>query len=69
MWSVASCEGIDAALTARCLDALYRLGIEKTHIDILAENALAHDYLTHSGWKRQTDIIRYPFNSSSDPNI
>jgi N-acetylglutamate synthase len=62
-------QGIGAALTGRCLDALHRLGIEKTHIDVLTENALAHDYWIRSGWKRRTDIIRYSFNSSRDPNV
>jgi N-acetylglutamate synthase len=62
-------QGIGTALVTRCLEALRGLGIEKTHIDVLAENGLAQEYWANSGWKRRTDIVRYSFTNSTDPNV
>jgi ribosomal protein S18 acetylase RimI-like enzyme len=61
--------GIGTALVTRCLDALRHLEIEKIHIDVLADNAVAHEYWTNSGWKRRTDIVRYSFTNSTDLNV
>jgi ribosomal protein S18 acetylase RimI-like enzyme len=61
--------GIGTALVTRCLDAMRELGIEKLHIDVLIENAQAHEFWTNSGWKRRTDIVRYSFTRSADPNV
>jgi N-acetylglutamate synthase len=61
-------QGIGTSLVSRCLEALRRLGIEKTHIDVLAGNEVAHRYWTNAGWKRRGDIVRYSFISSTDSN-
>jgi ribosomal protein S18 acetylase RimI-like enzyme len=62
-------QGIGTALVTRCLTALRRMEIEKVHIDVLADNTLAHEYWTNSGWKRRPDIVRYSFTNSTDPNV
>jgi ribosomal protein S18 acetylase RimI-like enzyme len=61
-------QGIGTALVTHCLDALRDFGIEKVHIDVLVDNTLAHEYWTNSGWKERTDITRYSFSNSTDPN-
>lgn len=61
-------QGIGTALVGRCLEALKRDGIEKTHIDVLVENQLGHEYWTKSRWQRRSDIVRYSFTNAPDPN-
>jgi ribosomal protein S18 acetylase RimI-like enzyme len=61
-------QGIGTALVTRCLDALQELGIEKTHIDVLMDNAIANDYWASAGWTRREDLVRYSFTRSKDPN-
>jgi ribosomal protein S18 acetylase RimI-like enzyme len=60
--------GIASALVAACLDALERLGIAKCHIDVLQTNDLAMAYWENRGWQRRTDIHRYSFIRSGNPN-
>lgn len=60
--------GIAHQLVTRCLDGLEALGILKTHIDVLQDNALANTYWTRQGWKRRDDIHRYSFNRSKNDN-
>lgn len=40
---------IGSALVTQCIDAGHRLGIEKIHLDALAENTLAIEYWINSG--------------------
>jgi ribosomal protein S18 acetylase RimI-like enzyme len=61
--------GIGAELVGRCIQTLGLLGIEKIHIDVLAENTQAQDYWTKRGWQMRGDIVRYSFTSSTDPNV
>jgi ribosomal protein S18 acetylase RimI-like enzyme len=60
--------GIGTELVGRCLRELKRLGIDKTHLDVLATNALAHQFWTSRGWKRRDDIVRFSFTNSANPN-
>ncbi len=62
-------KGIGTLLVHRCIAALQQIGIEKTHIDVLSENIAAHQYWTELGWQKRTDIIRYSFSTSPDPNV
>lgn len=62
-------QGIGTLLVTRCIVALKQLGIEKTHIEVLSENALGHQYWTNLGWQKRTDIVRYSFSTSQDPNV
>jgi ribosomal protein S18 acetylase RimI-like enzyme len=62
-------QGIGSVLVSRCIAALEQLGIQKTHIEVLTENTLGHQYWTSQGWQRRTDIVQYSFSSSEDPNV
>jgi ribosomal protein S18 acetylase RimI-like enzyme len=61
-------QGIGAVLVRRCLDALKDLGIDKIHLDVLADNLPAQRYWTRYGWKRRDDIVRFSFTTSADSN-
>jgi hypothetical protein len=52
----------------RCLKALEKLGILKTHIDVLIENEEANDYWERRGWQRRSDLHRYSMNRSGRDN-
>lgn len=43
-------QGIATKLIDRCLSRLETLGIFKTHIDVLVDNQLAHNYWIKQGW-------------------
>ena len=60
--------GIGTELVGRCLRELKRLGIDKTHLDVLAANAPAHQFWTSRGWKRRDDIVLFSFTNSANPN-
>ena len=60
--------GIASSLVDSCLDELARLGIQKSHIDVLQENHSAHSYWEGRGWKLRTDIRRYSFVRSGNDN-
>jgi N-acetylglutamate synthase len=60
--------GIANALVTHCLDALARIGIAKCHIDVFQTNAPAIAYWESQGWQRRTDIHRYSFIRSGNPN-
>lgn len=62
-------KGIGTLLVNRCIAALKQFGIEKTHIEVLSENTSGHQYWTNHGWQKRTDIIRYSFSTSDDPNV
>ena len=52
-------QGIANALVDRCLAALERLGILKSHIDVLRTNDAGQAYWQSQGWTLRTDIHRY----------
>lgn len=56
--------GIGRRLWTCCLDELEKLGILKTHIDVLVGNDLANRYWANAGWQKREDIFRYSFNRS-----
>jgi N-acetylglutamate synthase len=60
--------GIGTALVERSLAALRLLGIEKTHIDVLTDNTQAQEYWAKLGWRKRSDLVRYSFTNSADPN-
>ncbi len=62
-------QGIAKGLTNRCLDALMKIGILKTHIDVFIENDAANNFWKRNGWILREDINRYSYNSSNNPNI
>lgn len=60
--------GLGRALWSRCLDELEKLGILKTHLDVLVSNNLANRYWAKAGWVRRDDIHRYSFIRSGNGN-
>jgi hypothetical protein len=50
------------------LDGLQRAGIEKTLIDVFADNVDAIAFWNELGWEQREDLVRFSFNRSSDPN-
>ena len=61
-------QGIGRALVKQCVDGLAALGIEKYHLDVLKNNDAAARYWAGMGWKLRTDIDRYSFINSDNPN-
>jgi N-acetylglutamate synthase len=61
-------QGIGTVLVRSCLAALKECGIDKTHIDVLVENASAHGYWINAGWQKRIDIVRYSYITSADSN-
>lgn len=61
-------KGIARRLVASCLDALSRLGINKSHVEVLVTNTAAQAFWKHIGWHQSEDILRYSIISSGDDN-
>jgi N-acetylglutamate synthase len=61
-------QGIGRALVERCLTELEKIGILKSHIDILANNDSAILFWERLGWKRREDIHRYSFIRKGSQN-
>ena len=60
--------GVARALVGRCVAALAAQGIDKMHIDVLAENTAAMHFWEHLGWHRRQDIVRYSYVATADSN-
>ena len=62
-------KGIAKELVNKCLDALMKIGIMKTHIDVFKSNNAANRYWKKNGWILRKDINRYSYNYSNNPNV
>ena len=51
--------GVASALVERCLAALERQGIHKTHIDVYRDNAAGNGFWERAGWTRRDDTHRF----------
>lgn len=51
--------GVASALVERCLAALERQGIHKTHIDVYRDNAVGNGFWERAGWTRRDDTHRF----------
>ena len=60
--------GVANRMVERRLAALRETGIEKTHIDVLVDNASANRYWIRRGWQQRSDIHRYSMNRSGSEN-
>ncbi len=60
--------GIARALVSRCLDALAREGIDKVHLEVLANNESGNRYWERRGWTRRHDTHRYSLTLSNREN-
>ncbi|WP_397458540.1 GNAT family N-acetyltransferase [Pseudomonas asplenii] len=61
-------QGIASTLVERCLVELEKIGIYKTHIDVLVENTEAQEYWARRGWQKRDDIDRYSIIRSGNQN-
>jgi len=62
-------KGIANQLVQSCLLALEKIGILKTHIDVLTTNQAAHAYWQSQAWQLRTDIYRMSFVSKGSENV
>ncbi|OLO02864.1 hypothetical protein BTW07_17505 [Salinicola socius] len=52
--------GLARTMVDRCLTALLEAGIEKVHLDTLADNIEAHRFWRHLGWAdRRDEIVKF----------
>ena len=61
-------KGIANALVASCLGELEKLGIFKSHVDVMKTNASAAAFWERQGWKLRSDIDRYSLVRSGGQN-
>lgn len=61
-------KGIAHALVENCLGQLEKLGIFKSHVDVLKTNELAAAFWASQGWKLRSDIDRHSLVRSSREN-
>ena len=61
-------QGIGRALVESCLAELEKLGIFKTHIDVLTSNESAASYWLRQGWTLRKDIHRFSFIRAGGDN-
>lgn len=52
-------QGIALRLVTSCLKKLAEAGIDKTQVQVVVENDVAHDFWAGRGWQRRTDIVTY----------
>lgn len=62
-------KGIASELVESCLLALEKIGIFKTHLDVLTSNEAAQAYWTRQGWTLRTDIHRFSFVKNGGENV
>lgn len=60
--------GVGEKLFRSCLDALQKIGIQKTHLFVLKTNVLANKYWTNKGWQLRDDINMYSFTDPQHEN-
>jgi ribosomal protein S18 acetylase RimI-like enzyme len=61
-------QGIGEKLFTACLDALQKVGINKTHIFVFKTNGVANKFWANKGWHLRDEINMYSYNSSSNEN-
>ena len=61
-------QGIGKALLQAATSALHAIGIDKTHLMVLADNADAMAFYRHLGWSDRADVRLFSFTSSGNLN-
>ena len=61
-------KGIAQRMVSTCIGQLEKLGILKTHIDVLVTNKTAIRYWEKLGWKKRDDIYRFSYIKSGSNN-
>lgn len=60
--------GIADALVENCLSSLEKIGIRKSHVDVLKSNEAGATYWRRQGWTLREDIDRYSVVRSGNEN-
>ena len=60
--------GIATKLVERCLAALKKQGIEKSHVHVLKDNQAGRAYWSARGWTRRSEIVMYSFINGDNEN-
>lgn len=60
--------GIASALVERCLAALARVGILKSHVMILNTNEVGKRFWSEMGWQQRDDVELYSFINGGTEN-
>ena len=59
--------GVAGELVGHCLSALKSLGIEKSHVHVLKDNAVGRRYWSGRGWTERSEVVMYSFiNGEND---
>ncbi len=61
--------GIANTLLDTALTALAEIGIYKSHLFVMKDNASAQDFWETQACERRDDVVMYSFNVSDDPNV
>ena len=61
--------GIATGLLATCLDALKAVGIDKSHVHVLADNRPGRQFWSARGWHHRAEIAMYSFVNGDNPNV
>ena len=61
-------QGIGKALLQAATSALHAIGIDKTHLLVLADNADAMAFYRHLGWSDRADVRLFSYTSSGNQN-
>jgi ribosomal protein S18 acetylase RimI-like enzyme len=53
--------GIGSRLVQLCLQAMARVGMDRTHIFVHSDNDLGLGFWKRAGWKRRDDVVMFTF--------
>jgi ribosomal protein S18 acetylase RimI-like enzyme len=59
--------GLGTRLASRCLEELARIGVEKIHAFVLADNLAAQRFWARIGWMRRDDVVFFSAIASDEP--
>lgn len=60
--------GVGRALLQAATQALQAIGIDKTHLLVLADNEPALAFYRHLGWTERSDVRLFSYTSSGNPH-
>jgi ribosomal protein S18 acetylase RimI-like enzyme len=61
-------QGVGRALLQAATQALQAIGIDKTHLLVLADNEPALAFYRHLGWTERSDVRLFSYTSSGNPH-
>ena len=61
-------QGVGRALLQAATQALSAIGIDKTHLLVLAGNESAMAFYRHLGWMERSDVRLFSYTSSGNPH-